>query len=75
MSESSQKLIYPVYMIFVRTILSRCCVRARPSPTIPGLSTSSAILSSLHKKLSLSRSPITARDAHSIPALSLSRRQ
>ena len=27
-------------MIFVRSILSRCCVRARPSPTIPGLSTS-----------------------------------
>ena len=54
-------------MIFVRTILSQCCFRGRPSPTIPGLSTSSAILSSLHKKLSLSlsRSPITARDAHS----------
>ena len=52
-AESEWILIYPVYMIFVRTILSQCCFRGRPSPTIPGLSTSSAILSSLHKKLSI----------------------
>ena len=63
-------------MIFVRTILSQCCFRGRPSPTkfIPGLlvSTSSAILFVFFTTQKTIPIPLTlsyycTRDAHSIP--------